>query len=538
MGGPSRLRWQLTISHLIAIAFTLVSMIAAMLIIGSTWLAHQGSQAGPAVQDAAIVASTIEGLVVRNAGGTSGGTEPVDLSGVLRALATGDLNVQVGPAFIPEQARRNAWYGGFLRDIEYIVVIAPDGRLIGSSNPAGPTFAPPERPAWNQLAQAALSGTRDPRQLEVQRQGSPAALGAYPVLRGDGTPVAAVIVATTQVPASDTGLTFGRALAFFGAASLAVLTASLLFALASSSLVGYLLSRRLVGRLELLGRAAEGFAAGDLGRRVEEGPGDEVGQLARQFNRMADQLSATVSELDAEKQHAETALKAKRELVANVSHELRTPLASIRGHTESLLMRGPVRADDERRDYLTVIYRETENLSRLIDDLFALSTAEAGALPLSLEMVDVGRLIDEVTESIRPVAENEKRISVVVPAGPQLPLALADRQRVVQVLGNLLRNALRYTPEGGLIAVTASWRENSIEVAVEDTGMGIPEDQLPHVFERFYRGDAARDRASGGSGLGLAIVRELVEAMGGEVRAESVIGQGSRFSFTLPVARM
>jgi signal transduction histidine kinase len=251
---------------------------------------------------------------------------------------------------------------------------------------------------------------------------------------------------------------------------------------------------------------------------------------------MADQLAGTVAELEAEKGHAEAALRAKRELVANVSHELRTPLASIRGHTESLLMRGEGRDGEARGEYLKVIHRETEHLSRLIDDLFVLSTAEAGALPLILEPVAISGAIDEAASSLRPVARSERRITIVTEVDTDMPPAMADRQRVVQVLGNLLRNALRHTPEGGLISVRAVRRGGHAVVTVEDTGAGIAADQLAHVFERFYRGDAARDRASGGAGLGLAIVRELVEAMGGEVSAESVVGQGSRFSFTLPLA--
>ena len=532
----TRLRWQLTISHLIAIAFTLVSMIAALLVFGSTWIARQGNQMSQPVQDAAIVANTVGGLAVRVAQETPSVETEVDLSGVLRALLNGDLNLQLAPPFVPEQARHYSWLGSSFRNTSYVAVVAPDGRVLGSSDPSGTAFSPPGKSEWGQLIAAAMSSSLDPQRLVVVRpQGNPAALGAYPILSSSGHPVAVVLVAeAVAMPASNPALSLGRALALFGAASIVVLTGASLFALASSSLVGYLLARRLVRRLERLGRAAEAFARGDLDSRVEESGDDEVGQLARQLNRMAGQLSATVTELEAEKQHAEAALRAKRELVANVSHELRTPLASIQGHTESLLMRGAEPGQDGQREYLAVIHRESENLSRLIEDLFVLSTAEAGALPLSIEPVEVGRVIEEVVDSIRPVAHNEKRVSVVAEVDPDLPPALADRQRVVQVLGNLLRNALRYTPEGGLIAIRAAQSNSEVHVAVEDTGVGIPTDQLPHVFERFYRGDSARDRATGGSGLGLAIVRELVEAMGGQVSAESVVGQGSRFSFTLP----
>jgi len=284
------------------------------------------------------------------------------------------------------------------------------------------------------------------------------------------------------------------------------------------------------------GRAAEGLAAGDLSRRVEEGAPDEVGQLARRFNAMAARLAETVGELTAARDRTETALLAKRELVANVSHELRTPLALIRGHVETLLMPRIETDPARRQEYLAVIERESQNLNRPIDDLFALSTAEAGALPLKLEPVALSEVIQEIGEGLASLARRERQITVVTRVSPDLPPAQADRQRVVQVLGNLARNALRYTPEGGLISLSAEQQNGQVVVSVEDTGEGIPPDQLPRIFERFFRADESRERATGGAGLGLAIVRELVEAMGGDVSVASTVGRGSRFSFRLPLA--
>jgi len=515
---------------MLAIAFTLVSMIAAALLIASIWVAIQSSPAREPAVEARIVASAVDGLVV-------GGAPPAELNAVLRALASGDLSVVPGPGpFGPDAGRRQDRFGPSLQGFAYLVVVGQDGRLLGSSDPAGAGFAPPERAAWDPLVAAALTGERDPRRLVDLRAGDgPAALGVAPIFDGRGRAVAAVVAAKSTLPPPDRFGSFWRALAIFSAATVAILAAAFVFALASSSLVAYLLARRLVGRLERLGRAAESLASGDLGRRVDVGAPDEVGQLARRFNHMADRLSTTVAELESEKQLAEAALRAKRELVANVSHELRTPLASIRGHTESLLMPGAATEGGRRREYLGVIDRETEHLSRLIDDLFLLSTAEAGVLQMTSRPVDLAEVIEEVARSVRSVAHQERRVSVVTRADPELPPALADRERVVQVLANLVRNALRHTPEGGLVSLRAERDDARVRVTVEDTGVGIPPEQLPHVFERFYRGDDARDRTSGGAGLGLAIVRELVEAMGGDVSAESVVGEGSRFSFTLPV---
>ena len=526
-------------SHLAAIAVTLVSMIAAVVLIGSSvWHAGQANPTNVPAQEADIIASSVGGMVLSDTNGTgapvSGSNQ---LNGVLASIVRGDLSVQVVPPFLPEQARRYGPFGSMLRNLGFIAVFGTDGRVIASSAATGAAFIPPGRSTWAPLVQAALAGDQNANHLvALHLTGGAAALSSSPIVDSSGHTVAAVLVAETSLPAVGGFASFWQVLAFFGAASVVMLAGASVFALLSSSLVAYLLSRRLIGRLERLSRAVESAAEGDLSRRVDEGPDDEVGQLARRFNHMAGRLASTIGELESEKRHAEAALRAKRELVANVSHELRTPLASIRGHTESLVMREAEVDGTARREYLDVIYRETEHLSKLIDDLFALSRAEAGALPLSLGPVALGEVVDEVASSIRSVARSERHITLMTEIDPNLPPVLADRQRVIQVLGNLVRNAVRYTPEGGLISVRASRRDDHAEVVVEDTGLGIPPDQLPHVFERFYRGDEARDRASGGAGLGLAIVRELVEAMGGEVRAESTLGQGSRFSFTLPLA--
>jgi signal transduction histidine kinase len=184
---------------------------------------------------------------------------------------------------------------------------------------------------------------------------------------------------------------------------------------------------------------------------------------------------------------------------------------------------------------MRIVQAEIDRLSHLIEDLFALATNEAGGLPLTLAPVDVGAVVAEAVESVREVARRERQVTVINGVPDDLPPVLADRQRVGQVLANLLRNALRYTPAGGLVSVSAEPQPAHVLVSVADTGLGIPPEALPHLFDRFYRADAARDRDSGGAGLGLAIVRELVEAMGGRVGVESKLGQGSRFWFTLPI---
>ncbi len=538
----SRLRWQLTVSHLIAIVVTLVSMIAAIFVLVGSWMAMQTSPRREPANDARIIARSVSPLV-----------DVVDdhdsLNVILRALTRGTVRPQVGPGpFSPEPVHRVEGMGPSLRGLAYVVVVGPDGQVLGSSDPSGAAFAPPERAEWAPLVAAALSGERDTAQLTRLREGpGPLALGAYPIgplldgppwWRGDPTsPLAGDVVAKNDLAEASGAGTVIRGIFFFGAATIVILGASFLFALASAALVGYVLSRQLVRRLERLGGAVEALATGQLDRRVEPGPDDEVGQLARRFNDMADRLTTTVAALDSRTREAESALTAKRELIANVSHELRTPLASISGHAESLLLLGETASPERREESLTVLHREARQLGRLVDDLFLLSTTESGGLRLTIREVNVAEILEEVTASFQPLARRQGHITIVSDVEPDLPLARGDRERIVQVLGNLVRNALRFTSEGGLVSLRAGRQDGGVCVTVEDTGSGIAPDQLERIFERFYRGDDARDRASGGAGLGLAIVRELVEAMGGTVAAESVAGQGSRFSFTLLEAR-
>jgi signal transduction histidine kinase len=266
------------------------------------------------------------------------------------------------------------------------------------------------------------------------------------------------------------------------------------------------------------------------------------GLLARALLGMSDkdaQIMAARAAAQRERAKAERAEQSRRELIVNASHELRTPIASIRGHVESLLMAtedgtpdGPAPA--ELRTYLGIVHRETERLSALVDDLLALARAEAGELHLEIRPVDIGGVIEEVYQALAPLARRERQVTLVreVPAG--LPPVLADRQRLAQVLLNLVRNAITYTPAGGIVSIAAERADaDHLALSVADTGIGIPPEELGRVFERFYRTDASRARASGGFGLGLAIVRDLLDAMGGSITAESVPGQGSRFRVLL-----
>jgi len=214
----------------------------------------------------------------------------------------------------------------------------------------------------------------------------------------------------------------------------------------------------------------------------------------------------------------------RRELTANVSHELRTPLTSIKGFTETLLD-GAVRDEETCRRFLTIINSEADRLVKLVDDLLDLSQLESKRATLDLRPVDVAALVAYTVDKLRPLAQY---------SGLRLDQVTADRDRLEQVLTNLIDNALKYTPAGGRVDVRVVPSNGEVEISVSDTGKGIGPDDLPHVFERFYRADRSRTRGSGGTGLGLAIARHIVEAHGGHIRVRSLLDEGTTFLFTLP----
>jgi signal transduction histidine kinase len=316
---------------------------------------------------------------------------------------------------------------------------------------------------------------------------------------------------------------------------------SLLLAAGAAGLAALLLtaalSRRILGPVEALTTAARKMEKGDLSQRVTVRSQDEIGELARAFNAMADGL-ARIEQL-------------RRHMVTDVAHELRTPLTNIRGYLEAL-RDGVARPDAALIDSL---HEEALLLNRLVDDLQDLALAEAGQLRLKRRPVALGPLVEGAVSALRPaLADKDLAIAVELPA--DLPCADADAARIGQVLRNLLNNAITHTPPGGWIDVEAHYiadcrlqiadyaqpqsaiynLQSAILIRVSDTGPGIAPEHVPHLFERFYRADPARARATGGAGLGLTIVKQLVEAHGGRVWAASAPGRGATFAFTLPVS--
>jgi signal transduction histidine kinase len=302
-------------------------------------------------------------------------------------------------------------------------------------------------------------------------------------------------------------------------------TVLLVFSTGIAMSLGFFLSVALTDRIHLLEEAANAIAGGQLDARVLVEGHDELAQLAATFNQMAGQLQATEI-----KQRELNQLR--RDLVAWVGHDLRTPLTSIRAILEALAD-GVVEDPSTAQRYLHTAQQDVVALSHLIDDLFEMSQMEAGGLRLELLSNSISDLISDTLERFSALATKQEVTLRGKVAADTDPVRF-DAQRIGQVLYNLVGNALRHTPAGGLIELTARCQDGDLRVEVIDTGEGIHPEDLPHVFEQFYRGEKSRSRATGGAGLGLAIARGIIEAHGGKIGVESEPGKGARFHFTIP----
>jgi signal transduction histidine kinase len=221
----------------------------------------------------------------------------------------------------------------------------------------------------------------------------------------------------------------------------------------------------------------------------------------------------------------------RRNMMADIAHELRTPLTVVQGNLEALIDG----VYDLTPENVAGIHKQTVVLTRLVADLRDLALAEAGQLKLERKALPLRDVIAQVSEGLG-IQAHEKEVTLKVEVAANLPQVQADEQRITQVLFNLISNALRHTPAGGTITINAEMREDQMLVSVRDTGTGIPPEDLPHVFERFYRADRSRARSTGGSGLGLTIAKQIVEAHGGQIWAQSWLGAGSTFAFGLPLS--
>lgn len=279
------------------------------------------------------------------------------------------------------------------------------------------------------------------------------------------------------------------------------------------------------------------LARGDFQARLKRGGRDELGILTAQLNETGEKLQAMFEQLQQEHTALEKLERVRKDFVINVSHELRTPLASIQGYTETLLD-GAIHDPDHNVRFLSIIKQNAERLGRLTADLMTLSRLELKSTKFQFASYIASDLLADCCDSMRPIADKKQVEIVVETQSPGLEV-FCDSEAVHQVIGNLLDNAIKYSADQSKIIVGCRPMEpdsaEAVEFYVRDTGIGIPSDDLPRLFERFYRVDKARSRQMGGTGLGLAIVKHLVRAMGGDVRVESSPGQGSTFSFTLPI---
>lgn len=321
---------------------------------------------------------------------------------------------------------------------------------------------------------------------------------------------------------------------FFPAAMVALLMTAfvLMVVLPPSALFSFLVARKTTRRLEALTLATGALRGGEYTTRVAVSGEDEVAQLQSDFNVMAESLEITLRDLKTERDRVAQLLRARQTLIASVSHELRTPVATVRGYLDSL--RSYDTPPETWKHDLTVMETEILHLQRLIDDLFTLSRAEVGALTLELQPVSLSTVVQRRLDALSPLAWERERIELVAELPGDLPSIHVDEGRLDQILTNLLRNALRHTPPGGIIVVRAEIEADSVRLDVCDTGAGIAPDELPHIWERFYRGEDARTQDQHGAGLGLALVQEITEAMGGSVAVQSIVGEGSCFTIRLP----
>jgi two-component system, OmpR family, phosphate regulon sensor histidine kinase PhoR len=314
---------------------------------------------------------------------------------------------------------------------------------------------------------------------------------------------------------------------------LTAVTIAFLPAMILAAFLARYVSSKLASIIDYAGK----LARGDFHARLQRGGRDELGVLTEQLNETGEKLQAMFEQLQREHVELEKLERVRKDFVINVSHEIRTPLASIQGYTETLLD-GAIHEPEHNVRFLTIIRQNAERLGRLTADLMTLSRLELKSTRFQFASYVAQELLAACCDSMQPIAE-KKHISIVVQPGSKTSEVFCDSEAVHQVMSNLLDNAVKYTPEYGTIVVGCSvigTADNELmRFFVRDTGIGIPVEDLPRLFERFYRVDKARSRQMGGTGLGLAIVKHLVRAMGGDVMVESKLGEGSTFAFTLPV---
>lgn len=312
----------------------------------------------------------------------------------------------------------------------------------------------------------------------------------------------------------------GAAVVFFGENLLLPMTESAGVAILVAIVLAILISRSIAQPLQKMATVAQGIARGDFAQSAPESGPDEVRALGQALNTMKQQVQASQ--------------QGQRDFLANVSHELKTPLTSIQGFAQALL-EGAAATPEAIQRSANIIYTESDRMRRLVEGLLDLARLDAGLRALNRTSIDLRPLLQAVTDKFGPRAQ-EKGVALLAELPPTLPPMAGDADRLAQVFTNLVDNALKHTPAGGKVTITATPSPGWVEVGVSDTGPGIPAEDVSRIFERFYQVDKSRARRAG-VGLGLTISKEIVEAHGGSLRAESVVGLGSRFVARLPLVK-
>lgn len=307
---------------------------------------------------------------------------------------------------------------------------------------------------------------------------------------------------------------------------LQIIVEALAVGLVISIFLSLLLAKTMIAPIQELTHAAEKVASGDFTDKVENASKDEIGVLTRTFNDMAEQLEDTLDDLKRSEQM-------RREFVANVSHELRTPITGVKSYAETLAADPDMPADTRER-FLGVILNESDRMTKIVQDLLTLSRFDAGSYEFSFDYFSFETSVRDVYNAVRMEAQAHHH-EFTAEIEPGIPRIRGDKARVEQVLMNMVSNAIKYTKDGGRIAIKAGVRGGEVWCSVKDNGIGIPKEDTQKVFDRFYRVDKARSRESGGTGLGLSIAQEIVVRHGGRIDLKSRVGHGTTITVWLPV---
>ena len=308
-----------------------------------------------------------------------------------------------------------------------------------------------------------------------------------------------------------------------------------LFILIPSSILAYVTSRRITRRLQKLTDGFEELRAGNFKLRLKVTGEDEVAQIQLNFNAMASDLESARSELQTECNTVAALLKSRRELFAGVSHDLRTPIATLRAYIESILEQKSSSLPPLVQKDLEIMSGEVVHLQRLIDDAFAVARSELDRLEFNMEASEITPTLHRIVKSFSKFAWQKGKVQIVSDLPPQLPTIKVDRIRLEQIVNNLLQNALRHTPPGGIVVVSAKAEEDTVITQIKDTGDGIKGEDISLIWDPYFRSVDSCVKRGNGVGLGLMIVKEMTEAMGGIVTVESKIGEGSCFTIRFPV---